>query len=336
MVPDAAAGAGRPLVLQCEDLEPQAERWLADRVRLVRCGRDDPRFAGLLADARGLVVRTYTRVDAALLEGAPKLRVVGRGGVALENIDLSACAARGVRVVHTPEANTQAVVEFVLALLLDGLRPRVVLDGPLTGEAWHAARRELQADRQLADMTVGVLGFGRIGSRVGRALRALGCPVLCHDLRALPEAERHGCEPVADVRELFSRCDAVTLHVDWRRENHHLVGAELLELLGGGGVLVNTSRGLVVDPAAVAGWLGRNPGAMALLDVHDPYEPMDAGYPLLGVENAFLTPHIAAATAAARLGMSWVVRDVVAVLEGAEPRWPASMPAAVSAPPAVG
>ncbi len=311
-----------PLVIQTETLDPTAQAWLRERVRLEVCPHDGPGLLELLPQAQGLVVRTYTRVDEALLDRAPNLKVVGRAGVALENIDIPACRARGVEVVHTPEANTQAVVEFVLCLLLDALRPRVGLGGPLEGQAWHDARNELQGDGHLSDLSIGILGFGRIGSRVGKVLRALGCTVRYHDIKNMPESERHGCEPVS-LEELQRTSQVLTIHIDWSAGNHHLVNSGFLGTLRPDAIIVNTSRGLAIDPQALADWLRANPKARALLDVHDPHEPLDTGYPLLGVPNAHLAPHIAAATAPARLNMSWVVRDVVAVLEGKEPRWPA-------------
>ncbi|MEQ9094884.1 MAG: NAD(P)-dependent oxidoreductase [Phycisphaerales bacterium] len=312
----------RPMVIQTETLDPTAQAWLREHADLRVCPHESPEFVDLLPRAEGLVVRTYTRVDDALLARAPRLKVVGRAGVALENIDIQACRARGIEVVHTPAANTQAVVEFVLCLLLDALRPRVFLEGPLEGRAWHDARNDLQGEVHLADLTIGVLGFGRIGSRVGRALTALGCTVLFHDIKDIPNGQHHGCTPVS-LSELQESVDVLTIHVDWAAGNHHLVNAGFLDRLRPGCIVVNTSRGLVIDPHALAGWLKANPKARALLDVHDPHEPLDADYPLLGLPNAHLTPHIAAATAPARLNMSWVVRDVVAVLEGRKPEHPA-------------
>ncbi|MFI4892160.1 MAG: NAD(P)-dependent oxidoreductase [Phycisphaerales bacterium JB058] len=310
------------MVIQTETLDAAAQAWLRERADLRVCPHDSEAFFDILPRASGLVVRTYTRVDRSLLERAPNLKVVGRAGVALENIDIAACRARGVEVVHTPAANTQAVVEFVLCLLLDALRPRVFLDGPLEGQAWHEARNELQGDCHLSDLDVGILGFGRIGSRVGKALAALGSTVRFHDIKHVPEAQRHGCESVS-LEELQKASQVLTIHVDWNAGNHHLVNAGFLGTLRDDCIIVNTSRGLAIDPEALADWLRANPKARALLDVHDPHEPLDAGYPLLGLPNAHLAPHIAAATAPARLNMSWVVRDVVAVLEGRPPQHPA-------------
>ena len=105
----------RPLVIQAEDLSPPAVEFLRQHCELLACPAHDPRFASALREARGLVVRTYTRVDAGMLDAAPNLKVVGRAGVGLDNIDLDACRARGVTVVSTPNANTQAVAEYVFA-----------------------------------------------------------------------------------------------------------------------------------------------------------------------------------------------------------------------------
>ena len=312
----------KPLVVQTETLEPAASAWLAQHARLEICPFDDPRLLDLLPIARALVVRTYTRVDRALLDKAPNLRVVGRAGVALENIDIPACRARGVEVVHTPAANTQAVVEFVLCLLLDALRPRTTVEGPLVGQAWHQARAQYRGEHQLADLEIGILGFGRIGGRVGRVLTALGCTVRYHDVVEVAPDRWHGCVPVS-LEELQRTSRVLSIHIDWRDGNHHFVDADFLRNLRPDAIVVNTSRGLAIDPHALAAWLKANPAARALLDVHDPHEPMDAGYPLLGLPNARLTPHIAAVTAAAQLNMSWVVRDVVAVLEGRSPEHPA-------------
>src|SRR5690606_20110365 len=148
---------------------------------------DSAEFEQLLPDAAGLVVRTYTQVNAALLAKAPNLKVVGRAGVGLDNVDLAACKRRNVQVVYTPDANTQAVVEYVLALLLDVVRPRVDLPPGASAEQFHTLRGPASQGRQLDTMTLGILGFGRIGKRLGKAAAALGMKVLANDL--LPEAQ---------------------------------------------------------------------------------------------------------------------------------------------------
>ena len=228
------------LVLQTEELDPKCAAWLGERCELVRCSVDDANFGDLLARASGLVVRSYTIVDSSLLDRAPNLRVVGRAGVGLDSIDLSACAARGVRVVHTPGANTQAVVELVFAMLFDVLRPRVYLPRPVMSlEAWRSARKKLIAPRQLGDLTLGILGLGRIGSRVAEVGRSFGMRVLYFDIDEQAgdgtDAERVGRD------ELFSQSDVLSVHVDGRPSNRHVIGHAEFGLMKPDVVFVNTN-----------------------------------------------------------------------------------------------
>lgn len=313
----------RPLVVITESLNAVAAAWLAERCDLANVPfTDAAALRKALATAAGLVIRTYTRIDAALLDQAPALRVVGRAGVGLDNIDVAECRRRGVRIVHTPDANGQAVAEFVLALLLDALRPRRYLTQALIATEWEAARRALVAPRQLSDLTLGVLGLGRIGTRTARLGSALGMRTLYHDLVEPPPDRRAGATPVA-FDELLASSDVLSIHVDPRPGNRALISTGTLARCKPTVILVNTSRGLVVDTPALAAFLQAHPQALALLDVHDP-EPIAADSPLLGLHNARLTPHLAAATATAHANMSLVVRDVWRVLHGEAPEHEAS------------
>lgn len=313
-------GVSTPLVIQTEDLDAEPAAWLGERCELVRCGQDEPEFAQLLSRAAGLVVRTYTRVTAEMLEAAPNLRVVARAGVGVDNIDLEACWARGVVVLSTPGANTRAVVEFVFAAMLDALRPRVYLHEALDQSRWNATRKSLEAPRQLADCTLGIWGLGRIGSQVARAARALEMQVVYYDVREIDSAERFGAEPLGRD-EMLARADIVTVHVDGRKSNYRIVDAAAFARMKAGVVFLNTSRGVVVDPIACAEFCVDHPDAVAVLDVHDP-EPVAETSPLLEIANVHLSPHIAGGTRAAKHAMSWVVRDVWRVLRGEAPAHP--------------
>ncbi|MFG0283089.1 MAG: NAD(P)-dependent oxidoreductase [Phycisphaerales bacterium JB039] len=312
----------RPLVIQTEDLDPQAAAWLAERATLEVIAHDDPAFRARLPEAEGLVVRTYTQVDAPLLAQAPRLKVVGRAGVALENIDLDACRQRAVAVVHTPGANTRAVVELVTLVMLDALRPRLALDGPVEPARWHELRRELTAPRQVSDLTLGILGLGKIGTGMARVAQALDMRALYHDIRTIPADARHGAEEV-DFDTLLAESDIFTIHIDARPGNAKLINEKRLAQLKEDALLINTARGFVMDPDALAAWLRHRPRARAIIDVHDPHEPVGAAYPLLGLPNVRLMPHLGACTARAKLNMSWVVRDVWRVLCGEAPEFPA-------------
>lgn len=311
-------------VLITETLDPDCAQWLAERVEVVWVGLNEPqRLAELLPTVDGLIVRTYTQVNAALLDRAAKLKVVGRAGVGLDNIDLEACRARNVRVVYTPDANTQAVVEYVVGLMLDAFRPRPVLDKPVSAEVFHQIRAE-QVGRQLEQLTLGILGFGRIGKRLGEVAHAIGMNVNVNDL--LPEVELRKAVDYPfqymSMEELLRKSNVVSIHVDGRPENRHLIDAAALSLLRRDVLLINTSRGMVIDNAALAKWALDTPTARAILDVHDP-EPPPADYPFWGIDNVLLMPHLASRTDRAMQNMSWVCRDVVTVLEGGEPQYPA-------------
>lgn len=312
-----------PFVLIAEEIDDECSAWLSERCKVEFCPSTDPaRIETLLARADGLVVRTYTKVERGFLSRAPRLRVVGRAGVGLDNIDIAACRGRGVEVVHTPDANTRAVVELVTAFMLDALRPRVYVDRPLPLEEWKRLRHGLIAPRQLAGMTLGILGFGRVGSAMARVGAALDMRVIYNDVRDIPAESRFGAQPVR-AEEVFASADIVTVHIDDRPSNARFVGTGLIGRMRADALFINASRGFVIDTAALAAFLRANPDAAAMLDVHDP-EPFGPEYPLLGLSNARLTPHIGAATAAAHRNMSWVVRDVWRVLSGEKPKWPAA------------
>ena len=311
----------RPLVVRTEHLDSGAEAWLEDRCRVVHAGVESDEFVDLAADVRGLLVRTYTRVDTDLLDRLPRLQVVARAGVGLDNIDLEACRSRGVRVVHTPDANTQAVVEYVTALLCDALRPRLTLQEPVSREDWNEIRDEVCGAWQMNELLLGILGFGRIGRRIAEVAGAIGFKTIYHDLLEIPESERHGAEPVS-LDALLRDSDVLTVHVDGRDSNHGLLDAGLLGKMKSDAIILNTSRGFVIDETALAAWLGANPAALAILDVHAE-EPFTEQDPLLGLSNVHLAPHLASRTMTAMANMSWVVKDVWRVLEGEEPRHPA-------------
>ncbi len=309
--------SGDAVVVELDPYPPEARTWLAGRCRFV--STDDTGRA--IADADAILVRTRTRVDGALLDAAPRLRVVARAGTGLDNIDVAGCRARGVEVVYRPEANTQAVVEYVTTLICDALRPRVPVVSGVSRAEWERLQRVATVPRQMSERTLGILGLGRIGRRVAAVAGAIGFEVLYNDVVDIAPADRAGAGAVP-VETLFERSDVLSIHVDGRPSNHGFVDARLLARLPEDALVLNTSRGFVVDRRALADHLRALPGARALLDVHDP-EPVDDADPLLGLPNATLYPHLASRTAHAVREMAWVVRDVIEVLECRPPRFPA-------------
>jgi phosphoglycerate dehydrogenase-like enzyme len=306
-----------PIVIETEPISSAPRDWIASKVELISRPYSDRR--ALLNDlhrASGLLVRTYTIVDRELLDHAPNLRVVARAGVGLDNIDLDACKERGIAVVHTPSANTQSVVEYVAWALILGTRNIHTLQSDYSTDNWHETRKRASAERSLVDQTLGIIGFGRIGSRVATLARALSMRVQCCDLIDIPDAQRAGIEQVS-MEQLVRTSDAITIHVDGRASNRALMSADVFSLMKSDALLINAARGFVVDPSAAREFARSNPQSRLVLDVHDP-EPLDDPG-LLALPNVLLTPHIASGTAQAKEAMSWVVRDLVRVLEGQTP-----------------
>jgi len=312
----------RPVVIQTENLPQECSDWLAERCDLHVCPADSLRFKELLPIAAGLAIRTYTIVDKKMLELAPKLKVVGRAGVGVDNIDLDACKERGVIVVHTPEANSESVVEFVMTSMLSALRKMTAITTALSQAEWDAIRTSSVTQREFSETTLGIVGFGRVGSRLGKVARAMGFRVIYNDLLNIPNSD--GCEQVS-LESLLEESDVVSIHVDGRKENHHFCNLEMFQQLKQDVVFMNSSRGFVVDAFALTDFLTRNQCAYAILDVHEP-EPITTEYPLLHLPNATLYPHIACKTKTATTNMGWVVKDIVEVLQGNTPAFSVPMP----------
>ncbi|MBL6458741.1 hydroxyacid dehydrogenase [Belnapia sp. T6] len=275
-------------------------------------GMAPDRLRPVLAEARALIVRNRTRVDAALLAAAPRLRVLGRLGVGLYNIDLEACQARGVEVIPAAGANADSVAEY--AILSVGMLLRGAFQDTAAIAAGEWPRERLSAGREMAGKTLGILGFGDIGRRVARLARAFGMKVIAHD-PVLPIDHsgwaEHGTKSVG-LEELLARADAISLHVPLEDATRGLVSDRLLAAMKPGAVLVNASRGGVVDEAALAAALRSGRLGGAVLDVFEE-EPLPPGNPLAGAPNLILTPHIAGATQESNLRVSSLIAARVLV-----------------------
>lgn len=312
----------KPKVIVTEGSDAAPLAWLAERADVVHVSATDAAFEQHLANASGMVVRTYTRVNEAMLAKAPKLKVVGRGGVGIENIDVAACRRRGVEVVYTPDANTLAVGDFVFGYLLQMLRPWGFFREKALDPKEFKRIRDTQRGRQLNELTIGIIGMGRVGRRIGNiAANGFGMRVIYNDLIDVDGQLRFAATAV-DKPTLYRAADIVTLHVDMRPGNENLIGAEELAQMKDGALLINTSRGEVLDAAALAAAIRSGKISGAAIDVFHP-EPPAADFPLLGLPNVLLTPHMAARTYTAIENMSWVVKDVMAVLNGEAAKFPA-------------
>ena len=261
--------------------------------------------------AHALIVRNRTRVDRELIPAAVELRVVGRLGVGLDNIDLPACAARGIEVIPATGANALAVAEYVIGTAMALLRGAYFGTAAVAAGGWP--REALSGGRELGGKVLGVIGFGSIGRETGRLARAMGMLVIGFDAQIAASApvwtEHHTIAQGLD--ELLSLADVVSLHVPLSDATRGLIDASKLALMKRDAILINTARGGVVDEAAVAAALKAGRLGGAALDVFAA-EPLPGGSSLVECPNLLLTPHIAGVTRESNVRVSTLIADQVA------------------------
>jgi phosphoglycerate dehydrogenase-like enzyme len=252
---------------------------------------DEQDEAAFLREARhaDVLLHVLQPVTAAMMDAAPRLRLIQKIGVGVNTIDLAAAKARSVAVANMPGTNSQAVAEMTLLLMLGALRRAAYFDA-LTrrGEGWRPDLEVLDGVGEIAGRTVGFLGFGAVPSRLTPALKALGAYVLYHARRERPHAPAR----FVSFDDLLANADILSLHVPATSQTRGLIGAAALARLKPGAVLVNTARGELVDEPALVQALRSGHLRAAGLDVFA-REPMGADDPLFGLPNVVLSPHLA-------------------------------------------
>ncbi|HTP54591.1 MAG TPA: hydroxyacid dehydrogenase [Thermoplasmata archaeon] len=287
---------------------PSIERLRGGPCEVVDSSADPSALAGPLGDAWGLIVRSRTKVTAELIEKAPRLELVARAGVGVDNIDLKATGARGIRVVNAPAAATDSVAELTVALyllLVRGLYPSLV--------ATKAGKWERGTHGQeLAGKTVGFVGYGRIAREVARRLVPFGARTVAFD----PFVPRSGDgTEMLPLAVLLARADIVSIHAALTPENRHLVDGRALAMMPKGSYLVNVARGALVDEAALLAALQSGHLAGAALDVFETEPPTRTE--LLAHPHLLATPHLGASTEEAqRRAGSETVDEVLRALRG--------------------
>src|SRR6201992_656157 len=252
-------------------------------------------LAAELKDADGLVVRSAVQVDDALLEAAPKLRVIGRAGVGVDNIDADDATRRGIVVMNTPGANAIAVAELTIGLMLALGRQLTRANTLLHGGKWE--KKSLQGS-ELRGKQLGILGLGRVGLEVARRAKAFGMELLGHDPFVSPAVARENGVRLCSVEELFSSADFLSLHVGLTPQTAGIINARSLEKMKKNVRIVNCARGELIEDAALLEALKSGHVAGAALDVFS-QEPLKDS-PYFGLDNVILTPHIAGSTAEAQ------------------------------------
>jgi len=280
--------------------------------------------------ADALVVRTAGTIDAALMDAAPRLRVIGRHGVGYDQIDIPAATERGIQVVYTPGANVIAVAEHALAFAI-GLSKHFPQQMLALREGRYNDRTKL-VGFDLPGRTLGIIGFGRIGRRLGTLAHGLGMRILYNDIVAAPlKLETHLGAHRVSLEHLLGEADIVSLHVPLDDSTRRIMNARTIALMQPGRYLINTCRGPVVDEYAVAEALDSGHLGGYAADVYD-IEPPPADHPLIGRSDCLLTPHSAAQTVEGLINMArGVAEDVIGVLRGQTPLNPVNHPADVAA-----
>ncbi len=279
----------------------------------VRHGLRDADLLAAVAEIDALVVRSETKVTARVLEAAPRLAVVGRAGVGVDNIDVPAATARGVYVVNAPYGNVAAAAEHAMGLALALLRKVVEADESVRRGEWA---RSKFLGHELKGKTLGLVGIGRVGSLVARRAAGFEMHVVAHDPYATEGVARGLGARLVELDELFANADVISLHTPLTDRTRDLVNAGSLRRMKPTAILVNCSRGEVVDTEALAAALERGELAGAALDVFAT-EPLPADSPLRRAPRTILTPHIAGSTHEAQTNVAVdVAKQILDVLEG--------------------
>jgi D-3-phosphoglycerate dehydrogenase len=270
-----------------------------------------------IPDYDALIIRSRTKANAQLLQSARRLKVIGRAGVGLDNLDLEAAQSRGITVLNTPTSTSIAVAEHTLALMLSLSRSITRADASMKSGEW--LKKELMGV-ELFQKTLGIIGMGNIGSEVSRRASAFGMSVIAHDpIITAEEIRRRGAEPVS-LSTLYTRSDFISIHVPLTNETRGMIGAQAIERMKRGVRLVCDARGGVIDEEALLSALESGQVAGAALDVFTQEPPGTSA--LVLHPNVIATPHIGAQTTEAQVRAALdIATEILAALNGAKLRW---------------
>jgi glyoxylate reductase len=313
--------AERQVVVIARVLLPAGRDRLAERYELREGGLEATRedLLEMVPGASAIVPDPSVPIDAEVLDGAgDHLGIVANFAVGYDNVDLEACRERGIVVTNTPDVLTEATAELAMSLTFAAARRMSDAERDLRAGRWRGWDPAAYRGIEIRGSTVGVVGMGRIGARYARLAHGLGAKLVYASRSPRPEEESELGAGRLELRELLEASDVVSIHAPSTPETKGLIGAPELKLIGPEGVLVNTSRGPLVDSEAVASALEDGTLGAAGLDVYE-NEP-EVSPRLLKAPRAVLLPHIGSATVPSRDGMAGAVADnVIAVLEGNEP-----------------
>ena len=282
---------------------------------LVKTGLSEADLLERVRDVSAIVVRSQTKINATVLQAATRLKVVGRAGVGVDNVDVEAATRRGVIVMNTPGGNTVSTAEHAFSLLVSVARKIPQAHSNLQAGGWDRKKFE---GTELYGKTLGIIGMGRIGSELSRRAIAFGMRVLAYDpFLSAGRARALQVELIDDIDTLLPHCDFLTLHTPLTPETRHLLNAVRLAKTRRGVRIINCARGGLIDEGALVDSLGNGQVAGAALDVFET-EPLPPDSPLRGIPNLILTPHLGASTAEAQESVGIEIAQAIraALLEG--------------------
>jgi D-3-phosphoglycerate dehydrogenase / 2-oxoglutarate reductase len=301
-------------VLVTEKLSAAGLERLREHVEVdVRIGLDPDELGGLIGDYDALIVRSATKVDARLLERAENMKVVGRAGIGLDNVDIDAATRQGVLVVNAPQSNVLSAAEHTMALLLAQARNVPQAHSALIAGSWE---RERWQGVELHGKTLGIVGLGRVGTLVAQRASAFGMRLIAYDpYVSATRAAQMGVELLDDVEEVCARADFLTIHLPKTPETTGIIGERQLNSVRPGVRIVNTARGGLVDESALVAALADGRVAGAAVDVFEGEPVTEHG--LFGLDNVVVTPHLGASTAEAqdKAGLA-IAEQVLLALRG--------------------
>ena len=307
------AGAALPVVLIAEELAPSVLAVLGDTVEIRSVdGADRAALLPALGDADAVLIRSATRIDAEALAAAPRLKVVARAGIGLDNVDVPAATARGVMVVNAPQSNVVSAAEQAVALLLAAARNLAPANAALKSGRWERSR---WTGVEVADKVVGIVGLGRIGVLFAQRMSAFGTSLIAYDPYVAPARAAQIGVRLVSLDDLLRESDFISIHLPKTPETVGLLGREQLALCKPTVRIVNAARGGLLDEDALAEALAAGTVAGAGLDVFTSEPCTDS--PLFGFDNVVVTPHLGASTVEAqdKAGIA-VARSVRLALEG--------------------
>lgn len=270
-----------------------------------RTGLAKEELRALISEYQGLIVRSETKVTADLMDAAKNLRVIGRAGVGVDNIDVPAATARGIVVMNAPDGNTITTAEHTIALLVALARRVPQANISLKSGKWE---RKNFVGTELQGKSLGIVGLGRIGRVVASRAHALGMNIVAYDPFVASEQTRDVEIESASLDEVLSRADFLTIHTPLTNETHGLIDARAIAKMKTGARIINCARGGLVDEAALFDAIKSGKIAGAALDVFE-QEPPPSDYPLLQLDEVIVTPHLGASTTEAQEGVAFTVAE---------------------------